>query len=129
MKHIAEQLHCVRKDLDEPADEKLEGVFQNGYALMVRQFYPIKADHGAVLTTSAQRQAALDLTPLPVFKEEMITFPAPRHQVYDVINDEVEANEIPMEEWYPEGHKPDRVKEWPLTKDVTLPNPFAPPPE
>ena len=64
MKHIAEQLHCVRKDLDEPADEKLEGVFQNGYALMDRQFYPIKADHGAVLTTSAQRQAALDLTPL-----------------------------------------------------------------
>ena len=68
-------------------------------------------------------------TPLPVFKDEMITFPAPRHQVYDVINDEVEANEIPMEEWYPEGHKPDRVKEWPLTKDVTVPNPFAPPPE
>jgi ribonuclease Z len=68
-------------------------------------------------------------TPLPVFKDEMITFPAPRHQVYDVINDEVEANEIPMEEWYPKGHKPDRVKEWPLTKDVTLPNPFAPPAE
>ena len=68
-------------------------------------------------------------TPLPVFKDEMITFPAPRHQVYDVINDEVEGNEIPMEEWYPEGHMPDRVKEWPLTKDVTLPNPFAPPPE
>ena len=54
-------------------------------------------------------------TPLPVFDTEMITFPAPRHQVYDVINDTVEANEIPMEEWYPEGHKPDRVKEWPLT--------------
>jgi ribonuclease Z len=68
-------------------------------------------------------------TPLPVFKDEMITFPAPRHQVYDVINDEVEANEIPMEEWYPKGHKPDRVKEWPLTKDVTLPNPFVPPAE
>jgi ribonuclease BN (tRNA processing enzyme) len=68
-------------------------------------------------------------TPLPVFKDEMITFPAPRHQVYDVINDEVEANEIPMEEWYPEGHKPDRVKEWPLTKDVTVPNPFAPRPD
>jgi ribonuclease Z len=68
-------------------------------------------------------------TPLPVFKDEMITFPAPRHQVYDVINDEVEANEIPIEEWYPEGHKPDRVKEWPLTKDVTIPNPFVRPPE
>ena len=68
-------------------------------------------------------------TPLPVFKDEMITFPAPRHQVYDVINDEVEANEIPMEKWYPEGHKPDRVKEWPLTKDITLPNPFVPPSE
>jgi ribonuclease Z len=68
-------------------------------------------------------------TPLPVFKDEMITFPAPRHQVYDVINDVVEGNEIPMEEWYPEGHMPDRVKEWPLTKDVTLPNPFVPPAE
>jgi ribonuclease Z len=63
-------------------------------------------------------------TPLPVFKTETITFPAPRHQVYDVINDTVEANEIPMEEWYPEGHKPERVKEWPLTEDVTIPNPF-----
>lgn len=62
--------------------------------------------------------------PLPVFKTETITFPAPRHQVYDVINDTVEANEIPMEKWYPKGHKPERVKEWPLMEDVTIPNPF-----
>jgi ribonuclease BN (tRNA processing enzyme) len=68
-------------------------------------------------------------TPRPVFSTPTITFPAPRHQVYDVINDTIEANEIPPEKWYPEGHKPDLVREWPLRKDVEIPNPFAAPPE
>ncbi len=68
-------------------------------------------------------------TPRPKFKSEIITFPAPRHQVYDVINDTVEANEIPPEKWYPKGHMPELIKEWPLTKDVEIPNPFATPPE
>lgn len=64
-------------------------------------------------------------TPRPSFSSQVITFPAPKHQVYDVINDTVKANEIPPEKWYPKGHKPDLVREWPLTKDVQIPNPFA----
>lgn len=64
--------------------------------------------------------------PKPHMTSETITFPAPKHQVYDVINDTVEKNEIPMELWYPKGHMPQRVKEWPITKDLTLPNPWAP---
>jgi ribonuclease BN (tRNA processing enzyme) len=67
-------------------------------------------------------------TPKPVFKTKTIKFPAPKHQVYDVINDTVEANEIDPKKWYPRGHKPDLVREWPLTKDVEIPNPFAPAP-
>jgi ribonuclease Z len=43
-------------------------------------------------------------TPRPALKSPIIKFPAPRHQVYDVINDTIEANEIPPEKWYPEGH-------------------------
>ena len=66
-------------------------------------------------------------TPKPVFKTRMIKFPAPRHQVYDVINDTVEANEIDPALWYPEGHKPELVREWPLTEDIEIPNPFADP--
>ena len=66
-------------------------------------------------------------TPKPVFKSKMIKFPAPRHQVYDVINDTVEANEIDPDLWYPEGHKPELVREWPLTEDIEIPNPFADP--
>ena len=68
-------------------------------------------------------------TPRPTFKSPMIKFPAPRHQVYDVINDTVEANEIPPEKWYPKGHKPELIREWPLTEDIEIPNPFAKPPE
>ncbi len=64
-------------------------------------------------------------TPRPVFDSPTVTFPAPRHQVYDVINDRVRANEIPPEKWYPEGHKPELVREWPLTEDLEMPNPFA----
>ncbi len=67
--------------------------------------------------------------PRPVFKSKTIKFPAPRHQPYDVINDTVEANEIPPEKWYPKGHMPELIKEWPLTKDVEIPNPFAAPPK
>jgi ribonuclease Z len=67
-------------------------------------------------------------TPRPVMTSEIITFPAPKHQVYDVINETIEANEIPPAKWYPKGHKPDLVREWPLDKDVQIPNPFANPP-
>ena len=67
-------------------------------------------------------------TPKPVFKTKTIKFPAPKHQVYDVINDTVEANEIDPKKWYPRGHRPDLVREWPLTNDVEIPNPFAPAP-
>ena len=63
--------------------------------------------------------------PLPFFKSDVITFPAPRHQVYDVINDTIEANEIPPEKWYPKGHMPELVREWPLSKDLEIPNPFG----
>ncbi len=63
-------------------------------------------------------------TPRPQFDEPVITFPAPKHQVYDVINDTIRDNEIPPEEWYPEGHKPELIREWPLTEDVEMPNPF-----
>jgi len=66
-------------------------------------------------------------TPRPYFASEMITFPAPRHQVYDVINETIEANEIDAALWYPQGHMPELVREWPLTKDITIPNPFASP--
>jgi len=66
-------------------------------------------------------------TPRPVFKSRMIKFPAPRNQVYDVINDPVETNESPPEKWYPEGHKPELVREWPFSEDIEIPNPFADP--
>ncbi len=66
-------------------------------------------------------------TPRPAFKSKTVKFPAPRHQVYDVINDTIRANEIPPEEWYPEGHMPELIREWPLTEDIELPNPFAAP--
>ena len=66
-------------------------------------------------------------TPKPYFTSETITFPAPRHQVYDVINETIEANEIDPALWYPEGHMPELVREWPLTEDVVIPNPFAAP--
>ena len=39
----------------------------------------------------------------------------------------VEKNEIPPEKWYPRGHKPDLVREWPFTEDMEVPNPFASP--
>lgn len=39
------------------------------------------------------------------------------------INDTVEANEIDPKKWYPRGHRPDLVREWPLTEDVEIPNP------
>jgi ribonuclease Z len=68
-------------------------------------------------------------TPRPVFKSPTVTFPVPRHQIYDVINDTVEGNEIDPEKWYPKGHRPDLVREWPLTEEIELPNPFADPPE
>ena len=68
-------------------------------------------------------------TPKPDIKSEIITFPAPRHQVYDVINDTIESNEIPPLICYPKGHKPDLIREWPLTKDVQIPNSFADAPE
>jgi ribonuclease Z len=68
-------------------------------------------------------------TPKPFFTTPTIKFPAPRHQPYDVINETVEANEIPPELWYPKGHMPKLIKEWPLTEDIEMPNPFATPPE
>ena len=77
---------------------------------------------------SGQFSWLAEQTPRPVFKSPMVTFPAPRHQVYDVINDTVEANEIDPKKWYPRGHKPDLIRQWPLTEDVEIPNPFAPPP-
>ena len=46
-----------------------------------------------------------------------------------MINDKIEANEIPPEKWYPKGRKPELVREWPLTEDIEIPNPFATPPE
>jgi ribonuclease Z len=64
-------------------------------------------------------------TPRPRIDSPMVVFPAPQHQVYDVINKTVEDNEIPPEKWYPKGHKPDLVREWPLTEDLEIPNPFA----
>ena len=67
-------------------------------------------------------------TPRPVFAS-MITYPAPRHQVYDVINATIKANEIDPKVWYPKGHMPVLVREWPFTKDITIPNPFAKPKE
>jgi ribonuclease Z len=62
---------------------------------------------------------------LPKLKGETITYPVPRHQVYDVINDTIEANEIPPELWYPEGHKPELVREWPIEEELVIPNPFG----
>lgn len=67
--------------------------------------------------------------PKPLFKDKIITFPAPKHQVYDVINETIEANEIPPEKWYPKGHMPELIREWPLTKDLEIPNPFGPAPK
>ena len=66
-------------------------------------------------------------TPRPVFKTDTITFPAPRHQVYDVINATIKANEIDPKLWYPKGHMPVLVREWPITEDITIPNPFVSP--
>ena len=68
-------------------------------------------------------------TPIPEMTGKTVVFPAPRHQVYDVINDTVEANEIPPEKWYPKGHMPELIREWPLTEDLEIPNPFAEPDE
>jgi ribonuclease Z len=68
-------------------------------------------------------------TPRPVYDTELITIPVPRHQIYDVINPTIEANEIDPKLWYPEGHMPELIKEWPMTEDVTIPNPFAEPSE
>jgi ribonuclease Z len=62
---------------------------------------------------------------LPRFTDEIITFPAPRHEVYDVVNETIEANEIDPELWYPKGKKPELVREWPLTEDLQIPNPFG----
>ena len=64
-------------------------------------------------------------TPRPLFTTDTIVFPAPRHQVYDVINATIEANEIDPKLYYPEGHMPVLVREWPFTKDLRIPNPFA----
>jgi hypothetical protein len=44
-----------------------------------------------------------------------------------VVNETVEGNEIDPKLWYPKGHKPDLVRDWPLSKDVEIPNPFAAP--
>ena len=67
-------------------------------------------------------------TPRPVMKDAMITMPAPKYNSsYDIINEKIEANEIPPELWYPKGHMPVLIKEWPLTEAVTIPNPFAAP--
>ena len=66
-------------------------------------------------------------TPTPVMTGKTIVYPESRHQVYDVINDTVEANEIPPEKWYPKGHMPALIREWPLTEDLEVPNPFADP--
>ncbi len=63
--------------------------------------------------------------PRPLYTDDEITFPAPKHQVYDVINETIEANEIDPELWYPPGKKPELVREWPMTEDITIPNPFA----
>ena len=63
--------------------------------------------------------------PRPLYTTETIDFPAPKHQLYDVINETIEANELDPELWYPEGKKPELVREWPLTEDITIPNPFA----
>jgi len=65
--------------------------------------------------------------PRPAISTPTVNFPAPKHQVYDVINDTVEKNEIPPRKWYPKGHKPDLVREWPITEDMEMPNPFAVP--
>ena len=69
-------------------------------------------------------------TPRPVMKGAVITMPVPRHSSsYDIINETIEANEIPPELWYPEGHMPELIREWPLTEEVEMPNPFAAPSE
>ena len=73
--------------------------------------------------------ASSSQTPRPVFEGDTVKFPAPRHQVYDVINDTIEANEIDPSLWYPEGHMPELIREWPLTEDIEIPNPFAKPPK
>jgi hypothetical protein len=43
----------------------------------------------------------------------------------DIINKTVQGNEIDPKLWYPKGHMPDLVQEWPLSKDIEIPNPFA----
>ena len=49
-------------------------------------------------------------TPLPHFGTDVVKLPAPRHGVYDVINETVEGNEIDPTLWYPEGHMPELVR-------------------
>ncbi len=71
-----------------------------------------------VATDSAQ-------TPRPVFTSETITFPAPKHQIYDVINETHRSQRDRPDLWYPEGHKPELVREWPLTEDIEIPNVFV----
>jgi ribonuclease BN (tRNA processing enzyme) len=68
-----------------------------------------------------------NFVPPPVIEGDLVTFPAPRHQVHDVISDSIIENEIDPELYYPKGHKPELVREWPLTKDIKIPNPFASP--
>ena len=66
-------------------------------------------------------------TPKPVFTTESI--PAAKHQLYDEINESIETNKIDPVLFYPEGHRPELVREWPLTEDIEIPNPFATPKE
>ncbi len=114
-----------------------DDVFNNETVAQVRQFYKGAFAFGApdLVTFNIHSDGKVwwregvapesSQTPRPKFTGKTITFPAPRHQVYDVINDKVKANEIDPDLWYPKGHKPDLVREWPLTKDIEIPNPFA----
>lgn len=70
-------------------------------------------------------RAGTNQVALPRMASETITYPAPRHQIYDVINDTIEANEIDPKLWYPKGHMPELVREWPITEDLEIPNPFG----
>jgi hypothetical protein len=47
--------------------------------------------------------------------------------VYDDTNDTVESNEILPRLEYPKGHKPELVRDRPLTKGLEILNPFAGP--
>ncbi len=94
-----------------------------------RDSQPVCGFHKVGTPPALSRCGESSQTPRPVFTTPTIKFPAPRHQPYDVINATVEANEIPPEKWYPKGHMPDLIREWPLTEDIEIPNPFAAPPE